>query len=166
MGHIHAAHGQYDFTASAMIVHNHKVLLLFHHKLHLWLPPAGHIELDEHPIEALYREVEEESGLTKEHLTMVLPYNANLSFERDPKQNLGLPVPFDIDVHAVDESGHRHIDLSYIFISDASAVRKEEGGAEQLEWFTLDQVRKLSPMPKKIYSLAEYAVAQAEEHYQ
>lgn len=157
MGHIHSD-SEYDYTASATIVHNDKVLLLFHHKLHLWLPPAGHIELNEHPIEALYRETEEETGLTKEHLTLLLPYEDNLSLERDPETNLSLPVPFDIDVHTVNDEGHRHIDLSYIFTSDTDAVRKEEGGAEQLEWFTLAEIEKLSQMPRKVYSHAAYAL--------
>ena len=46
MGHIHSD-SQYDYTASAIIVNKNKVALLFHHKLKLWLPPAGHVELDE-----------------------------------------------------------------------------------------------------------------------
>lgn len=156
MGHIHSD-SEYDYTASATIVHKGKVLLLFHHKLHLWLPPAGHIELDEHPIEALYRETEEETGLTKEHLTLLTPYD-NLVLERDPETSLGLPVPFDIDVHTVNNQGHRHIDLSYIFVSDTDHVRKEEGGAEQLEWFTLEEIETLSPMPRKVYSHAAFAL--------
>lgn len=159
MGHIHSD-SEYDYTASATIVHKNKVLLLFHHKLHLWLPPAGHIELNEHPIEALYRETEEETGLTKEHLTLITPFTDNLALERDPDTNLSLPMPFDIDVHTVNEAGHRHIDFSYIFVSDTDIVHKEENGAEQLEWFTLEEICELSPMPKKVYSLAEYALNQ------
>lgn len=159
MGHIHSD-SEYDYTASATIVHNNKVLLLFHHKLHLWLPPAGHIELNEHPIEALYRETEEETGLTQDHLTLITPFTDNLALERNPDTNLSLPIPFDIDVHTVNEAGHRHIDFSYIFVSDTDIVRKEENGAEQLEWFTLEEIRELSPMPKKVYSHAEYALNQ------
>lgn len=161
MGHIHSD-SEYDFTASATIVHANKVLLLFHHKLHLWLPPAGHIELNEHPIEALYRETEEETGLTKDHLTLLLPYDDNLSLERDPDTNVSLPVPFDIDVHTVNQQGHQHVDLSYIFLSDTSVVKREDGGAEQLEWFTLEEIDNLSPMPRKVYSHAAYALKLAE----
>jgi 8-oxo-dGTP pyrophosphatase MutT (NUDIX family) len=160
MGHIHSD-SEYDYTASATIVYKNKVLLLFHHKLHLWLPPAGHIELHEHPLEALYRETKEETGLTKDHLTLITPFTDNLALERDPSTNLSLPMPFDIDVHTVNEAGHRHIDFSYIFLSDTDVIHKEEGGAEQLEWFTLEEIKHLSPMPKKVYSNAEYALKQA-----
>jgi len=157
MGHIHSD-SQYDYTVSATIVHENKVLLLFHHKLHLWLPPAGHVELDETPIEALYREVEEETGLTKGHLTLITPFTDNLDFQRDPATNRTEPMPFDIDIHTVTPGGHQHIDFGYIFISDTLTVRKEEGGAEQLEWFTVDEIEKLAPMPKGVHSRAQYAL--------
>lgn len=162
MGHIHGD-SEYDYTASAMIVHGDKVLLLFHHKMHIWLPPAGHVELNETPIEALYREVEEEVGLTQDHLRLILPYDDNLKLERDPAQNTVLPIPFDMDVHAVNENGHRHIDFAYIMASDTDVVRPEEGGAEKLEWFTLEEVEKLRPMPQKIYSMAAYALDTVKE---
>lgn len=162
MAHIHSD-SEYDYTTSALIVYKNKVLLLFHHKLHLWLPPAGHVELSETPIETLYRETEEETCLTKEHLTLITPYTDNLHFERDTSTNQVQPMPFDIDVHTVNDGGHRHIDLAYILLSDTDIVRKEVNGAEQLEWFTLDEIKTLSPMPKKIYSHAEYALKNAGE---
>lgn len=161
MGHIHS-NSEYDFTAAAMIVHGNKVLLLLHHKLQLWLPPAGHIELDETPVEALYREVEEETGLTKEHLTLVTPFKDNLAFERDSGHTE--PLPFDIEMHVVGNSGgHRHIDLCYILISDTDSVTMEEGKADQLQWFTIPEVEALSPMPRSIYSRAKYALEKVGE---
>jgi len=156
MGHIHGD-GQYDYTVSAIIVHKNKVLLLLHHKLHLWLPPAGHIELNEQPIEALYREIEEETGLTREHLTPIIPFTENLSIEHDEKDNQMLPMPFNINIHNVSDT-HRHIDFSYIFISDTDQVVKEIDGAESLEWFTLDEIEQLTPMPKITYGHAKYAL--------
>jgi 8-oxo-dGTP pyrophosphatase MutT (NUDIX family) len=47
------------FTTSVYILHEGKVLLLFHPKLQKWLPPGGHIEKDESPPEAAKREVME-----------------------------------------------------------------------------------------------------------
>jgi 8-oxo-dGTP diphosphatase len=162
MGHIHSD-SEYDYTASAMIVHKNKVLLLLHTKMQLWLPPAGHVELNEHPIEALYRETTEETGLTKEHLTMITPFTDNLSLGRDPAKNQVLPMPFDMDVHTVTDGGHRHIDFVYIFVSDTDKVVREKDKADELAWFTLEEIDKLAPMPRKIYSYAEYALEKAGE---
>ena len=162
MGHIHSD-SEYDYTASAVIIHKNKVLLLFHHKLHLWLPPAGHIELHESPMESLYREIEEETGLTKEHLTLITPFKDNLSIEHEPESNTLLPMPFNLNIHTVNEGGHRHIDFSYILVSDTDEVRKEPGGAEKLEWFTLEEIKRLEPMPKITYGHAKYALTIASE---
>ena len=49
MAHIHE---KIDFTASVYIVRDNRVLLHMHKKLNMWLPPGGHIELDEDPNQA------------------------------------------------------------------------------------------------------------------
>ena len=41
-----------DFTVATFVVHEGKVLLLWHRKLGMWLPPGGHIEPNELPDEA------------------------------------------------------------------------------------------------------------------
>jgi 8-oxo-dGTP pyrophosphatase MutT (NUDIX family) len=157
VAHIHSD-DQYDFTASAVVVHDDKALLLFHKKQQMWLNPGGHIELDENIVEALYRELEEETGLTKDDTSLVLPYDDNLSFDRDPETNETQPVPFDIDIHQTTPGGHRHIDLSYIFVSKTAEVKLEEEGATDIKWFTVEEMRALPDMEKKMFSRAKYAM--------
>src|ERR1700689_3987133 len=60
MPHIHE---KVDFTVEVFIVYKDKVLLRKHDKYKIWLSVGGHIELDEDPNQAAYREVEEEVGL-------------------------------------------------------------------------------------------------------
>jgi hypothetical protein len=72
-----------------------------------------------------------------------------------------LPLPFDLDLHTVNDAEHRHIDFTYILKSDTDQVQKEANGAGQVEWLTLEQITTLSPMPKKIYSNAKYALKKA-----
>jgi 8-oxo-dGTP pyrophosphatase MutT (NUDIX family) len=54
------------FTVAVFVVWEGKVLLHFHRKLEMWLPPGGHIERDELPDQAAVREVLEETGLRVE----------------------------------------------------------------------------------------------------
>ncbi len=46
-----------DWTVATFVVHEDRVLLLWHRKLSMWLPPGGHIDLHELPDEAAVREV-------------------------------------------------------------------------------------------------------------
>jgi len=60
MPHIHDL---IDFIVNVYIVHEGKVLFIQHKKLNKWLPVGGHIELNEDPDQAIFREVKEECGL-------------------------------------------------------------------------------------------------------
>lgn len=132
MGHIHE---KIDFTASVYIVHDNKVLLHMHKKLALWLPPGGHIELDEDPNEAAIREAKEETGLDIELVGTRHDYkNEFLARELIP--------PKFLNRHYFDRTRtHEHVDLSYFAraISDVSTARQEVDGAE-LRWFTKEEL--------------------------
>lgn len=77
------------------------------HRLGLWLPPGGHIEENEDPIEAVLREVHEETGMRAE----IVPTSGRYGYAQ-PRQ---LPPPVTIGVYDIDEPGrpHQHIDLIY-----------------------------------------------------
>jgi 8-oxo-dGTP diphosphatase len=47
---------------------NQKILLVDHKKSGLWLPAGGHVEVDEHPKDAVTRECQEELGINAEFL--------------------------------------------------------------------------------------------------
>ena len=52
------------FTATGFVVDKKSILLHWHKKLSMWLPPGGHIEPGEDPQQAIIREVLEETGLS------------------------------------------------------------------------------------------------------
>lgn len=121
MPHIHAL---YDFTTAVFIVNNGSVLLVNHPRYNKWLPPGGHIELDEDPEQALYREIKEETGLSVELLTTKPSLiSAGTKF---------MPTPNYMDVHEANPP-HKHIGLTYFATSkNRDAQLSEEH--KDLEW--------------------------------
>jgi len=101
MPHIHE---KYDFTVTAYIVYKGKVLLVNHPRYNKWFPIGGHIELDEDPDQALYREIQEETGLKVEIL-------ATKPSDKSPETKFMLTPSF-VNVHEANPP-HKHITLVY-----------------------------------------------------
>ncbi|MDZ7785692.1 MAG: NUDIX domain-containing protein [Candidatus Saccharibacteria bacterium] len=139
MGHIHEL---YDFTASAFIVNDQRVLLIHHKKIGKWLQPGGHIELDEDPLQALYREIKEETGLTKDALSIIETTQHKRSRGKKGNNKI-LPLPFDINVHPFNDT-HKHIDLCYLLTASHDTVVNEEDKAHDIGWFTLTEIKRLT----------------------
>jgi 8-oxo-dGTP pyrophosphatase MutT (NUDIX family) len=104
-----------DFTVATFVLHDGKVLLLWHRKLSMWLPPGGHIDPNELPDEAAVREVKEETGLD-----VVLLSQPSMPPMPGPLQ---LARPEGIQLEDI-SPGHQHIDLIYFARPvDPAAVR-------------------------------------------
>ncbi len=124
MAHLHE---KIDFTASVYVVQDGKVLLHKHKKLGIWLPPGGHIELEDDPNEAAVREVEEESGL-------IIELVGNWRLPKAPTDgSRDLIPPMFVNRHNFNEA-HEHIDSIYFGIVVGGEVRPEEEGGE-IAWF-------------------------------
>lgn len=121
MPHIHEF---YDFTTAVFIVNGGSVLLVNHPRYDKWLPPGGHIELDEDPEQALYREIEEETGLNVELMT------TKPSFASPGTKFM--PTPNFMDVHEANPP-HRHIGLTYFALSNTRDARLSDEHKE-LAW--------------------------------
>jgi len=96
------------FTSTAYIVSGGHTLLLWHRKLHVWLPPGGHLEPNEDPVQGAVREAQEESGLAVE----VIAPPGLLRLERPAY----LPPPAAVGIFDIDIEGqpfHQHIDFVY-----------------------------------------------------
>jgi ADP-ribose pyrophosphatase YjhB (NUDIX family) len=124
MPHIHAF---MDFTVEAFVVHEHRVLLIYHTQLHQWLPLGGHIELDEDPERALFREIQEESGLEVDILS-----------QKPAQQFTGkkfLYPPVYLDVHPITPTPH-HIGLVYFATAASDQVTLAADEHEAIRWFS------------------------------
>lgn len=95
-----------DFTVAVFVVHERRVLLHLHAKLGRWLPPGGHIEVDELPDGAAVREVKEEAGI---EIELIGDRGLPRDFPGQPRQLLR---PAGIQLESI-SPGHEHIDLVY-----------------------------------------------------
>lgn len=122
-----------DFTVATFVVHGDKVLMLFHDKLQMWLPPGGHIEPNELPDEAAVREVREETGIDVELVgERALPIQY-------PRQ---LIIPRGVQVEHI-APGHEHIDFVY-FARPIGSVHVTAGrGVSRVGWYTKAELDRL-----------------------
>jgi 8-oxo-dGTP pyrophosphatase MutT (NUDIX family) len=131
MAHIHE---KIDFTTSVYILFQNKVLLHNHKKLGIWLPPGGHVELDEDPNEAAVREAKEESGLDVELV------GETASYDSRPYDARELIPPKFLNQHFYDATHtHEHVDFAYFARTQSDAVQPEVEGGE-IRWFTREEI--------------------------
>lgn len=133
MAHIHE---KIDFTVAIFVVHDKKILLIHHRKLDKWLPLGGHIELDEDPEIAAFREAKEESGLEVE-----------LIGERPPTTSPGtraLIAPRFLDIHRITAT-HEHIGMIYWARPKSGNVQLAAEEHHDIRWCSADNLDTLQP---------------------
>lgn len=127
MPHIHKL---YDFAVSIYITHNSKVLLVHHPRYDKWLPVGGHIELNEDPEQAIYREALEETGLT----IQLLSHRPNIVSEGTKF----LPTPNYMDVHEANLP-HRHVGLTYFAVADTNQHKLSDEHTD-INWLSIEDL--------------------------
>ena len=152
------------FTATGFVVHDGHVVLHWHPKVRAWLPPGGHIDENEDPVQAVIREISEEAGLMAE----VVSITPGLELDY-PEQVL---PPFTImveDIHDPDVGYHQHIDMIYICRLVGQPGPLNDGW----RWVSEDQVASGAPLerdggvseppPEDVRVLAGYAFEAVEK---
>lgn len=151
-------------TASAFLFHQGKVLLVKHQKLKQWLGPGGHIDENELPHEAAVREFLEETGL------QIKVYSAAREFSHQgEKTDLFHPLPMAINEHWVCQENYqarleaqankqifiphakwqkgceKHLNFAYLAkLNGPLEIKPQAGESEEIAWFTLEELQKLS----------------------
>jgi 8-oxo-dGTP pyrophosphatase MutT (NUDIX family) len=129
------------FTVTGFVSQEGRTALHWH-RFGLWLPPGGHVEPDEDPLQAVLREVREETGLAVEVVAGEAPFRY-----ADPPQ---LPPPVAVAVYDItggDRSlpePHQHIDLIYFTRPTASAAALPTGDPP---WAWVDEAALRSDAP-------------------
>lgn len=139
-----------DFTVATFVIHNRKVLLLWHRKLQMWLPPGGHIDPHELPDEAAVREVKEEAGLDA-----VLLSAPSLPPLPGPRQ---LARPEGIQLEEI-APGHQHIDLVYFARpADPAAVDLiANHEVDRVGWYGREDLDRI-PLTEEVRAWVERAL--------
>ena len=114
-----AAEVRRHFTATGFVVRNGCVALHWHRKVKAWLPPGGHIEPNEDPVQAAIRETLEETGIAVE--VVASAPNVGVEYPRQVAPPYAIMVE---DIHDPVEGFHQHIDMIY-FCRPKDAARAE-----------------------------------------
>ena len=124
-----------EWTVATFVVHDGRVLLLFHAKIGLWLPPGGHVEHGELPDEAAVREVLEETGV---RCRLVGGQGVQVAYPRQ------LTLPFGVQLENI-RPGVQHIDLVYFAVSedDGWHVSSESAERERAGWYAPEDLPAL-----------------------
>jgi ADP-ribose pyrophosphatase YjhB (NUDIX family) len=103
------------------------VLLLFHPKVGLWLPPGGHVEHGELPDDAAVREVLEETGV---RCRLIGEHGVQVAYPRQ------LIRPYGVQVEKI-RPGVEHIDLVYFAVADDDGAHLEPEAAslDRAGWY-------------------------------
>lgn len=115
--------GPIHVTGSAIVLGTRGIVMHLHKRLHRWLQPGGHIDPDETPWDAAWRETLEETGLRVRH--------ANDE-----------PTLIHVDVHP-GPRGHTHLDLRYLFFGDDSDPSPPPGESQDVRWFAVEDALML-----------------------
>jgi 8-oxo-dGTP pyrophosphatase MutT (NUDIX family) len=126
------------FTVSGFVVEGDRTLLHWHPKLSVWLPPGGHIDPDEDPVQAVIREVLEETGITAE----IVSHMPSYTFENVVQ----LAPPLSIIVADVPQGPHQHIDMVYALQEVAGAPRVAPEEDHGFISVTLEQLLRNEPL--------------------
>jgi 8-oxo-dGTP pyrophosphatase MutT (NUDIX family) len=105
------------------------VLLVDHINAGLWLPPGGHVEVDEHPAQAARREAHEELGLVAEGQALDEP-----------------PMFLTVTRTVGMDAGHTDVSLWFVLeCAQGQAMRPDRGEFHRVRWWTPADVQAADP---------------------
>ena len=101
---------------------NGKILLVHHKKANLWLPPGGHVDVNEHPRVAAAREMEEE-----------LFVQADFMMEE--------PLLLTVTDTVNDANSHTDVALWYLVRGDSNVLYTfDEREFYEVRWFSIEEI--------------------------
>ena len=135
--------GEKHYCATVVVISDSvpaKALLQHHRKHDRWMPPGGHQESNENPIEAAIRETLEESGVDISAVIAKPRFTGEgLSFLPLPDYFLEEPIP----AHG-GQPAHFHLDQVYVVRVPQQAIKLAEAESHDIGWFTLEETETMN----------------------
>lgn len=128
------------FTATGFVVQDDATLLHWHGKLQCWLPPGGHMEPNEDPVQAVLREVAEETGIRAE-VVSTGGVESDLEYPREVTPPLTIMVE-DIDDPV--QGFHQHIDFIYV----CRPMSRVDAAPDGWRWVTREELATGAWLPR------------------
>ena len=116
------------FTSTSFVLHPNedKVLLHWHNKVKTWLPPGGHVEKNETPVDTVIRETFEETGIK----IKLCNFNSSVS-EITFTGVEEIIAPYTILLESInDPENGEHIHIDMIYFSESLNISDLKDG-----WF-------------------------------
>lgn len=127
------------------------------HRLGIWLPPGGHIEADEDPVQAVFREVLEETGLEAEIVSGGPAFGYASPPQLAPPAAMAV---YDIPRDSMLDEPHQHVDFIYFLrpVAPSPPLPNEM----QWRWFDRDELSRSTELHEDVRELAFAAIDAAE----
>lgn len=119
----------------AVDIEKQKILLGFHKKAQLWIPSGGHLDANESIEEGLFREVQEEWGLSVPHTALLEDHRIDIT-----------PIANERQPHC---SAHYNL-WNFLAVDSNSFLPNPEFWKTeftQLDWFTFEEARNIVSDP-------------------
>lgn len=129
---------KWRYAATAIVLRNDEVLMIFHPFYNKWLPPGSRVHFQEYPDIALKRAVQEETGYEVRFNPAI--HNIEKSVDRDTWQ---LPQPYYV---AREEDGHRSgvkIHYDFFYVCEVTGQKPQCGNTLNTKWFMVNSLDKL-----------------------
>ncbi len=121
-------------SATCFVVDSGRVLFMKHRKLGNWMPPGGHVEANENPLQAVHRELLEEVGYK---VKIIDPYpKEHKVVVSGTSDTVELPTPLSVLLEHVDypTEKHDHFDVVYLAVIDKSQGQVAAESSDDMQW--------------------------------
>lgn len=118
------------FTVSGFLSTSGRTALHWH-RIGKWLPAGGHIEEHEDPVQAVLREVFEETGIEAEVLSTVSAYPHSQPVQIPPPVTIGI---YDLSADSHSVGAHQHIDFVYFTVPAFSSQPDLPDDGHKWQW--------------------------------